>query len=93
MSTARDAHGGLLLQRQRELQPAGAVQQQAAGRRSPGVDGDGERPVLLAEALPVALHGDVAAEPADASLLVRLPLQGPPDARDGTRPKGWRAIS
>ena len=45
------------------------------------MDGDGERPVLLAEALPVALHGDVAAEPAGASRLVRLSLQGQPGAR------------
>lgn len=52
------------------------------GRRKrpglPGADGDGERPVLLAQALPVALHGDVAAEPAGVSRLVRLPLPGQP---------------
>lgn len=29
----------------------------------PGADGNGERPVLQAQAIPVALHGDVAAEP------------------------------
>lgn len=29
-----------------------------------GANGDGERPVLPAEALPVALHGDVTQEPA-----------------------------
>lgn len=37
--------------------------------------------MLLAQALPVALHGDVAAEPAGLSRLVRLPLQGQPGAR------------
>lgn len=38
----------------------------------PGPDGDGERPVLLSEALPVALLGDAAAEPLGVSRLVRL---------------------
>lgn len=46
-----------------------------------GADGDGERPVLQAEALPVALHGEVTQEPAGLPCLVRLPLQGQPDAR------------
>lgn len=41
-----------------------------------GADGDGERPVLLAQALPLALHGDVAAVPACLLRLVRLPLPG-----------------
>lgn len=44
----------------------------------PGADGDGERPVLLAQALPLALHGNVAAEPAGLPRLVRLPLPGQP---------------
>lgn len=44
----------------------------------PGADGDGERPALLAQALPVPLHEDVAAEPAGVSRLVRLPLPGQP---------------
>ena len=44
----------------------------------PGADGDGERPVLVAQALPLALHGDVAQEPAGPPRLVRLPLQGQP---------------
>lgn len=47
----------------------------------PGADGDGERPVLLAQALPLALHGDVAAEPSGLSRLAHLPLSGQPGAR------------
>ncbi len=42
----------------------------------PGVDEDGERTVLLTQVLPLALHGDVTAEPAGQSRLVRLPLPG-----------------
>lgn len=41
-----------------------------------GADGDDERPVLLSQALPLALHGDVAAVPACLPRLVRLPLPG-----------------
>lgn len=37
--------------------------------------------MLPAEALPMALHGDVAAKPTGVSRLVRLPLQGQPGAR------------
>lgn len=50
------------------------------GRRErpglPRADGDGERPVLLAQALPLALHGNAAAEPAGLPRLVRLALPG-----------------
>lgn len=45
----------------------------------PGVDGDGGRPVLLTQALPLALHGDVVAETASLPQLVRLPLPDQPD--------------
>lgn len=37
--------------------------------------------MLLAQALPLTLHGGVAAEPAGLSRLVRLPLPGQPGAR------------
>lgn len=47
----------------------------------PGADGDGERPVLLAQALLMPFHGDAATEPAGASRLARLPLQGQPGVR------------
>lgn len=54
----------------------------ARGRRQrpglPGADGDGERPVPLAQRLPLALHGGVAAEPAGPPRLARLPLPGQP---------------
>ena len=53
------------------------------------VDGDGERPVLLAQALPLALHGDVAAEPAGPPRLARLPLPGQPgQGQTGPHRKG-----
>lgn len=40
--------------------------------------GDGERPQLVAEEAPVALHGNGPREPAVLSQLVRLPVQGEP---------------
>lgn len=67
------------------------------GRRErpglPGADGDGERPVLLAQALPLALHGDVAQEPAGLPRLVRLPGRGQmgPDRKGGAPYPGGRA--
>lgn len=59
------------------------------------LDGDGERPVLLAQALPLALHGDVAQEPAGLPRLVRLPGQGQmgPDRKGGAPyPDGRRDL-
>lgn len=66
----------------------------------PGADGDGERPALVAQALPLTLHGDVAQEPAGPPRLVRLPLQGQPgpeqmgpDCKDGAPyPDGRRDL-
>ena len=49
--------------------------------RERGAQGRCERPVLLAQALSVTLHGDVAQEPAGQPRLVRLPLHGQSDAR------------
>lgn len=58
----------------------GGLESEATGRRErpglPRADGDGERPVLLAQALPLALHGNAAAEPAGLPRLVRLALPG-----------------
>ena len=44
----------------------------------PGADGDVERPLLVAQALPLTLREDVAQESAGLPRLVRLPLQGQP---------------
>lgn len=44
-----------------------------------GADGDDERSVLLAQALPMVLHGNVATEPEGISQLVRLLLPDHPD--------------
>lgn len=60
---------------------AGSRARRQGGRQRPGLpgaDGDGERPVLLAQALPLLLHGDVAAEPVGPPRLARLPLPGQP---------------
>lgn len=68
---------------QRAGHERGARERGAQGRRErpglPGADEDGERPVLLAQALPLALHGDVAQEPASLPRPVRLPLPDQPD--------------
>lgn len=57
----------------------------AQGKRQrpspPGADGDSERPVLEAKALPLALLGNVAAEHPGASRLERWSLLGPTGVR------------
>ena len=93
----RIAPGALLIRRGRITRWSGT-----AGSRArhigpsqrlgiPKSDGDGERPVLLAQALPVTVHGDVAQEPAGLPRLVRLALPGQPGARQtGADHKGGR---
>ncbi len=69
------AHGALVKERASSEVHRGGRQRPGL----PGADGDGERPVLVAQALPLALHGNVAQEPAGPPRLVRQPLQGQPD--------------
>ena len=54
------------------------------GRRQgpglPGVHGDGEQPLLVDQAVPLAVHRDGPGQPAKLPELVRLSVQGQPSA-------------
>lgn len=61
----------------------------AQGRRQrpglPGADGHGEQPLLLAQAVPLEVHGHVDVEPPVVPQLVRLPVQGQAGLREMAR--------
>ena len=69
------------------------VQGRRARSRLPGMHGDGEQPVLLAEALSEALRRHGPEEPSIVSQLVRVPVQGQPiEGAVAQKWKGWFAI-